>query len=58
MHPPAWWLVLATFPVGVLYGWLFQQDRYRNLFVIGVTHGVAGVLYAALIPGSMAVGPW
>jgi hypothetical protein len=58
LHPPAWWLVLATFPVGVLYGWLFQEDRYRNLFVIGVTHGVAGTLYAALIPGSMVIGPW
>jgi len=58
LHPPAWWLVLATFPLGVLYGWLFQEDRYRNLFVIGVTHGVAGTLYAALIPGSMAIGPW
>jgi hypothetical protein len=58
LHPPAWWLVLATFPVGVVYGWLFQEDRYRNLFVIGVTHGIAGTLYGALIPGSMAVGPW
>jgi hypothetical protein len=58
LHPPAWWLVVATFPVGVLYGWLFQEDRYRNLFVIGVTHGVAGTLYGALLSGSMAVGPW
>lgn len=58
LHPPAWWLVVATFPVGVVYGWLFQEDRYRNLFVIGLTQGVAGTLYGALIPGSMAVGPW
>jgi hypothetical protein len=58
LHPPAWWLVLATFPVGVIYGWLFQEDRYRNLFVIGITHGVAGTMYSVLIPGSMAVGPW
>lgn len=58
MHPPAWWLVLATFPVGVIYGWLFQEDRYRNLFVIGVTHGVAGTMYGVLLPGSMAIGPW
>jgi hypothetical protein len=58
LHPPAWWLVVATFPVGVLYGWLFQEDRYRNLFVIGLTHGVAGTLYSVLIPGSMAIGPW
>lgn len=58
LHPPAWWLVLATFPVGVIYGWLFQEDRYRNLFVIGLTHGVAGTMYGALLPGSMAIGPW
>jgi hypothetical protein len=58
LHVPAWSLVAATLPVGVLFAWFFQVDRSRNLFVLGLVHGVAGTLYAVLLPYPMTIGPW
>jgi len=57
MHMPAWSLVAVTFAGGCAYGWLFQDDRYRNLFVMGLGHGLVGTLLATTTSMRMVVGP-
>ena len=58
LHAPHWTLVGATFPLAFLFGWYWQADRHRNLFVFGIVHGVAGGLYSLATAAPMSVGPW
>ena len=46
-----------TFAGGILFGWFFQNDEYRNLFIMGIAHGVGGTLVGMLTPIEMNVGP-
>lgn len=57
-HLPSPALAAATLAGGTFLGWHFQRDRTRNLFVMGLLHGVSGVLFAVLVPTSMGIGPW
>jgi len=57
LHIPAWPLVAVTFAGGCAYGWLFQRDRNRNLFVLGLAHGLVGTLLATTTSIRMVVGP-
>jgi hypothetical protein len=57
LHLPAWPLVVLTFLGGSVFGWLFQKDCHRNLFVMGAAHGVVGTLAATTLGLSMQVGP-
>lgn len=57
LHWPNVPLVVFTCLGGCVSGWLFQQDRCRNLFLLGLAHGLAGALVAALTLVRMKVGP-
>jgi membrane protease YdiL (CAAX protease family) len=39
-HFPTWELMILVFPAGVVFTWIF--DKYRNLWAIGLAHGLLG----------------
>lgn len=58
IHLPAWPLMIVTFLGGCFFGYYYQYDKYRNLFIMGVAHGVGATLVGLLTPMVMSVGPW
>jgi len=58
IHLPFLPLSILTFIGGFAYGCFFPRDKYANLFIMGVAHGVAGTLVSMLTPIEMSVGPW
>ncbi|HKW98102.1 MAG TPA: CPBP family intramembrane glutamic endopeptidase [Bryobacteraceae bacterium] len=58
-HTPNWFLMLASLAGGYICGWIFF--RYRNLYFLGVAHGVIGFLLYLTVPDSIShhlyVGP-
>jgi hypothetical protein len=57
LHWPNAPLVIFTCLGGYISGWLFQQDRCRNLFLLGLAHALAGALVAILTSVRMGIGP-
>jgi membrane protease YdiL (CAAX protease family) len=43
VHYPDRWLMLGTFVMSLVYGFIFLQER--NLFVLGLIHGWLGGLF-------------
>ena len=58
IHIPAWPLLPVALVAGCFFGYFYQFDRYRNLFVMGLAHGIGGTMVAFLTPIKMSVGPW
>ncbi len=58
LHLPTPELVAATGVAGATFGWFFQVDRTRNLFLAAGAHAVVGTLFAGAVPLSTSVGPW
>lgn len=56
MHAPAASLVLFTLVSGTVWGWLFQRDNSRNLFVVTLAHALCAAALGALTGMSMMVG--
>jgi hypothetical protein len=56
IHWPNAPLMALTFAGGCVSGWLFQQDRSRNLFLLGLAHAFAGALVTTLTAVRMGVG--
>jgi hypothetical protein len=58
-HSPNWFLMLATFATGYLSTRVFM--KYRNLYFLGLAHGLIGTLLFIVIPDSIShhltVGP-
>lgn len=58
-HVPNWFLMLVTLAGGYLAARVYQRDR--NLFVLGLAHGVIGILIYLVVPDSISrhlyVGP-
>ncbi len=48
-HFPNWWLMALVFPAGLAFTWVFE--RHRNLWAIGIVHGLLGSLAYYLILG-------
>jgi hypothetical protein len=57
-HIPSWPLLPVAFAGGCFFGYFYQFDRYRNLFTMGLAHGVGGTMVAFLTHIRMSVGPW
>lgn len=57
IHFPDWPLMLFTTFGGFFWGITFQKYRGRNMFMLGVSHGMMGTFVNKLIPISMSVGP-
>jgi hypothetical protein len=59
IHAPNWFLMAVTLPAGYLSGFVYL--RYRNLFVLALSHAVLGGLLYLVIPDSIShslyVGP-
>jgi membrane protease YdiL (CAAX protease family) len=57
-HLPNAWTTGLTLPAGLLFTWLYE--RHRNVWAVGITHGVLGALAYYLVlgedPGSKLVG--
>ncbi len=58
IHIPSWPLAAVTFIGGAAFGYCYQFSRARNLFVMGIAHGIGGTLVAFLTDIRMNVGPW
>jgi len=66
IHLTSYGLVLVTFLLGTIFAYLFMEDRFRNLAVIGFAHGLLGTTFGKLFKtdaaGALAVtyhvGPW
>jgi membrane protease YdiL (CAAX protease family) len=43
MHYPYYWLMLGTFMLALLYGYIYLKER--NIFVMGLFHGWLGALF-------------
>ncbi|NOT73752.1 MAG: CPBP family intramembrane metalloprotease [Cyclobacteriaceae bacterium] len=43
LHYPDKWLMIGTFVLALFYGWIYS--RKRNLYVLGIFHGVLGGLF-------------
>lgn len=43
VHYPNYWLVIGTFILALLYGWIYLKSR--NVFVLGIFHGWLGGLF-------------
>lgn len=58
-HLPNWFLMLITFAGGYLSARVYQRDR--NLYVLGLAHGILGFLTYLAVPDSLShhlyVGP-
>jgi membrane protease YdiL (CAAX protease family) len=50
-HIPSAPLVLATFTMGFVFSELYR--RYRDIYALGVAHGILGLAYAASLPDSI-----
>jgi hypothetical protein len=57
VHAPQVPLMAFTCLSGCVLGWLFQRDRSRHLFLMGLAHGLAGAIVATLTSVRMEVGP-
>ncbi|MHA1869759.1 MAG: hypothetical protein ACTSXF_02320 [Promethearchaeota archaeon] len=57
IHFPAWNLAIFAFVGGFYFAYIFQKDKYRNLFAMGIIHGFGGALLP-LLPWKLSVGPW
>lgn len=57
MHWPGTALVAGTGLAGCVFGWLFQKDGTRHLFLAALAHALAGALLASLTPIRMDAGP-
>lgn len=59
IHAPNWFLMAVTLPAGYLSGLVYL--RYRNLFVLALSHALLGCLLYLVIPDwishSLYVGP-
>jgi membrane protease YdiL (CAAX protease family) len=59
IHAPNWFLMAVTLPAGYLSGLVYL--RYRNLFVLALSHALIGCLLYLVIPDwishSLYVGP-
>lgn len=64
IHINSWSLVVATWILGTFLSWVFMEDRARNLFALGIVHGVLGTCTSCFFNGAhgfhirMRVGPW
>ncbi len=64
IHINSWSLVVATWILGTFLSWAFMEDRARNLFALGIVHGVLGTCTSCFFNGAhgfhirMRVGPW
>ncbi|HPA19138.1 MAG TPA: CPBP family glutamic-type intramembrane protease [Verrucomicrobiae bacterium] len=64
IHINSWSLVVATWILGTFLSWAFMEDRGRNLFALGIVHGVLGSCTSWLFSRTqelhvrMRVGPW
>jgi hypothetical protein len=58
IHVPALPLMTVTFIGGCFFGYYFQRDQYRNVFIMGICHGIGATLIGQLTPMIMFVGPW
>ena len=43
VHYPFTWLMIGTFGLALLYGWIYLKER--NLYVLGLFHGWLGGLF-------------
>jgi Type II CAAX prenyl endopeptidase Rce1-like len=59
IHLPNWFLMMVTFAAGYCSTRIFM--KYRNVYFLGLAHGVIGTLLFVVIPNSishhLAVGP-
>lgn len=58
IHMPELPLSTLTFIGGFMYSYFFGKDSSRNLFIMGIAHGIGGTLVGMLTPMVMVVGPW
>jgi hypothetical protein len=64
IHINSWWLVAVTWLLGAVLAWVFMEDRNRNVFALGVVHGVLGTCRGWLFGRdshfyiTARVGPW
>jgi membrane protease YdiL (CAAX protease family) len=49
LHYPHWWLVLGTFVLALLYGFIYLKSR--NVYVMGIFHGWLGGLFFYTVVG-------
>lgn len=49
VHYPNNWLVIGTFILALLYGWIYLKSR--NVFVLGIFHGWLGGLFYYTVVG-------
>ncbi len=49
LHYPHNWLMLGTFILALLYGFIYLRER--NVFVMGLFHGVLGALFFYMVVG-------
>lgn len=49
LHYPFYWLILGTFVLALLYGFIYL--RSRNLYVLGLFHGWLGALFFYTVVG-------
>jgi len=48
IHYPFTWLMIATFFLAVVYGWIYWKER--NLYVLGIFHGwLGGIFYYTVL---------
>ncbi|MFO8020186.1 MAG: CPBP family intramembrane glutamic endopeptidase [Promethearchaeia archaeon] len=55
IHLPNFWLSFFTFISGYIWALFFMQSR--NLWVMGIMHGLGGTLLNKLVPINFSVGP-
>jgi uncharacterized protein len=49
LHYPFYWLILGTFVLALLYGWIYLKAR--NVYVMGLFHGWLGALFFYTVVG-------
>jgi membrane protease YdiL (CAAX protease family) len=48
IHYPYQWLMIATFILGLFYGWIYLREK--NLYVLGLFHGwLGGIFYYTVL---------
>jgi membrane protease YdiL (CAAX protease family) len=52
IHAPNWFLMAVTLPAGYLSGFVYL--RYRNLFVLALSHALLGCLLYLVVPDSIS----
>ncbi len=48
-HFPNYWLMALVIPAGIVFTWIFE--RHRNLWAIGIIHGILGSVAYYLVLG-------